>query len=145
MEAIARLTASASAATLALVGALGASAGIHGGLFAAHFADDRGLAVSFGAASFALTGSAVAVALRPGTATRALAATLLAAMLVAYVVVSHDPIDALAGVTKAIELGGLLLALGVRRLAPADDAGTPIGVLALTIAAGLFLASGHGH
>ena len=145
MEAIARLTASASAATLALVGALGASAGIHGGLFAAHFADDRALAVSFGVASFALTSAALAVGFRTGIAARALAATLLAGMLAAYVVVSHDPIDALAGLTKAIEIGGLLLALGVRRLAPADDAGTPIGVLALTMAAGLFLAAGHGH
>ena len=145
MEAIARLTASPSAATLALAGALGASAGIHGGLFAAHVADDRALAFSFLAASIALTGVAVGVAYRPGALARAIAAGLLTSLLVAYVFVSHDPFDALAAVTKTIEAAGLLLALGIRRLATAEDAGTPVGVIAFTLAAGLFLAGGHGH
>ena len=145
MEAIARLTANAAAGTLVLTGALGASAGVHGGLFASHLADDRGLALSFLAASLALVGAAAAVAFRPGGVSRALAIGLLTALLVAYLAVAHDPIDALAAATKAIEAGALLLAAGLRRLAPAEDAGTPIGVLALTIAVGLFLAGGHGH
>lgn len=147
MEASARLTTNASAANLVLVGALGASGGIHGGLFAAHLADDRSLALSFLGASLALVATAVAVAFRPGLVSRGLAAAILASLLVAYVVAAHDPLDAdaLAAVTKAIEAGALLLALGVRRLAPAEDVGTPVGVLTLTLAVGLFLAGGHGH
>ena len=145
MEAIARLTTNATGATLVLAGALGASAGIHGGLFAAHLADERALALSFLAASLALAGTAVAIAFRPGRVSRTLAASLLASLLVAYAVVAHDPLDPLAAVTKAIEAGALLLAVGLRRFAPAEDAGTPVGVLALTIAVGLFLAAGHGH
>jgi hypothetical protein len=145
MEAIARLRTNASAATLALAGALGTSAGVHGGLFALHVADDRALALSFLAASLLLGGTALAVAFRPGAVTRALAAAVLTTLLVAYVVVAHDPFDALAAVTKTIEAGALLLALGSSRLERADDAGTPVGVLGLAIAAGLFLAGGHGH
>jgi hypothetical protein len=145
MEAIARLTANASAATLVLAGALGASAGIHGGLFAAHVADDRALAFSFLAAALAGAGAAVGIALRPAPFTRALAGGILASLLVAYVFVSHDAFDVLAGVTKTIEAAGLLLALGLRRLAPAEDAGTGLGVVAFAVAVGLFLAGGHGH
>ena len=145
MEAIGRLTTNATAATLVLAGALGVSAGVHGGLFATHFGDDRGLALSFLAASLILAGTAVALAFRPGRVSRAIAAALLAGLLVAYAAVAHDPLDPLAAVTKAIEAGALLLAVGLRRLAPAEDAGTPIGVIALTIAVGLFLAVGQGH
>ena len=82
---------------------LAASAGMHAALASAH-----GLSFHLAAALLAL--SAAAVALRPGRLAAGGAALLLAGLLGAYAL-SGEPLDAVAAVTKAIELAGLLLAL----------------------------------
>ena len=148
MNAIPRTRASASLANatpVALLASLGGTAGIHAGLFAAHVDDRTGLAVSFLAASAACLAVAVALAFRPRPLARFAAALLLAGLLVAYVAFRHEPFDAVAAISKSLETVGLALALGVHRLEPAEERGTPVGIIALAFAAGLFLAGGHGH
>jgi hypothetical protein len=145
MEAIARVAAHASAAPLALVGLLGLSAGIHAALFAAHVGERPVVSVAFLAAAFALVGAALGLSFRPGPIARVASAALLAALLLAYVVFRHEPFDAVAAISKAAEAAALGLALGGSRSAAFDEAGTPVGILTLALAAGLFLAGGHGH
>ena len=145
MEAIARVAAHASAASLALVGLLGLSAGIHAALFAAHVGERPVVSAAFLAAAFALVGAALAVSFRPGRIARAASAALLATLLLAYVVLRHEPFDVVAAISKAAEAAALGLALGGPRSEAFDEAGTPVGVLTLALAVGLFLAGGHGH
>jgi hypothetical protein len=97
------------------------SAGIHGALAPAHFAEGTGAGLGFAAGAIALAAAAVAVTLRPaGALAPAGAAAVLAGLLVSYalatttgVPVVHpnpEPVDGLALATKAIEAVGLLAA-----------------------------------
>ena len=98
-----------------------ASAGIHGVLTPAHFAESTGAGFGFAAATAALAAAALALTLRPtGVVALAGTAALLAGLLAAYalavtsgVPVLHpepESVDGLAIATKAIEAFGLLAA-----------------------------------
>ena len=98
-----------------------ASAGIHGVLTPAHFAESSGAGFGFAAATAALAAAALALTLRSTSAVALVGtAALLAGLLAAYalavtsgVPVLHpesEPVDGLAVATKAIEAFGLLAA-----------------------------------
>ena len=97
------------------------SAGIHGALVPAHFAETTGAGLGFVAATVLLAALAVAVTLRPAsTLPTAGAAAVLAGLVVSYALAvttglpllhpDPEPVDGLALATKAIELAGLLAA-----------------------------------
>ena len=97
------------------------SAGIHGALVPAHFAEGAGPGVGFVAATALLAAIAIAITLRPARELAvAGAALVLAGLLAGYVLaattglpVLHpepEPVDGLALATKAIEAVGLLAA-----------------------------------
>jgi len=96
------------------------SAGIHGALAPAHFAENTRGGIGFIAATALLAAAAAAITLRPQSllALRA-AGTVLGGLLVSYVLatttgvpVLHpepEPVDALALATKTVEAVGLLV------------------------------------
>ena len=97
------------------------SAGIHGALVPAHFAEGAGPGVGFVAATALLAAIAIAITLHPASELAvAGAALVLAGLLAGYVLaattglpVLHpepEPVDGLALATKAIEAVGLLAA-----------------------------------
>lgn len=97
------------------------SAGIHGALVPAHFAEGAGPGVGFVAATALLAAIAIAITLHPASELAvAGAALVLAGLLAGYVLaattglpVFHpgpEPVDGLALATKAIEAVGLLAA-----------------------------------
>ena len=97
------------------------SAGIHGALVPAHFAEGAGPGVGFVVATALLAAIAIAVTLRPASELAVVGAALvLAGLLAGYVLatttglpVLHpepEPVDGLALATKAIEAAGLLAA-----------------------------------
>ncbi|HZG36089.1 MAG TPA: hypothetical protein VEY87_09595 [Gaiellaceae bacterium] len=106
-----------------LICLLAASAGVHLALAGGH-------GISFHVAAALLGLMAAALALRPGRVPAAAAALLLGGLLAAYVA-SGESLDVVAGVTKAIEAAGLLLAVRLMRRAPA---GRPERVLVLVVA-----------
>jgi hypothetical protein len=97
------------------------SAGIHAALTPGHFAEGAGAGVGFAVATLLLAGVVVGLTIRPdGAAALAAAGAVLAGLLASYALattvglpVLHpaaEPLDALAGGTKAIEAVGLLAA-----------------------------------
>ena len=106
------------------------SAGIHGALAPAHFAEGRGAGLGFVVSTILLAGLAVALTVRPASALPlAGAAVVLAGLLASYALASTtglpllhpqpEPVDGLALATKAFEavgLGTVLRLLGWRPL-----------------------------
>jgi hypothetical protein len=102
------------------------SAGIHGAVVPDHLAEGAGAGLGFAAATVLLATLAVALTRSPaGAFPPAAAAAVLAGLLATYVlavttglpVVHPQPeqANALALATKAVELAGLLVALGLLR------------------------------
>lgn len=106
------------------------SAGIHGALAPAHFAEGNAAGAGFVAATVLLAALALLLTVRPADPRPiTAAATVLVALLGSYVLatttglpVLHpepEPVDGLALATKAIEAFGLLTAAGLLRRRPA--------------------------
>ena len=106
------------------------SAGIHGALAPAHFADGTAAGAGFVASAAVLAVLAVALTLRPaGSAPLAGAAIVLAGLLGSYALATTtgvpllhpepEPLDGLALATKAFEAAGLVTALSLLRRRPA--------------------------
>jgi hypothetical protein len=106
------------------------SAGIHGALAPAHFAEGAGAGVGFVASSILLAGLAVGLTVRPASSVPlAGAALVFAGVLGSYALATTtglpllhpqpEPVDGLALATKAFEAVGLVTALNLlwRRLA----------------------------
>jgi hypothetical protein len=106
------------------------SAGIHGALAPAHFAEGAGAGVGFVASSILLAVLAVALTVRPESSVLlAGAALVFAGLLASYALATTtglpllhpqpEPVDGLALATKAFEAVGLVTALNLlwRRLA----------------------------
>lgn len=102
------------------------SAGIHGALVPAHFAEATASGIGFLAAAVVLASLAVALTLRPGsTIALALSAMVLMGLLASYALATTaglpllhpdpEPVDGLALATKAIEAVGLLAAVHLLR------------------------------
>ena len=102
------------------------SAGIHGALAPAHFAEGAGTGIGFVAATVLLAALAVAVTRRPASALAlGSAAAVFAGLLVSYLLAittglpllhpEPEPVDGLALATKAIEAVGLLAASSLIR------------------------------
>jgi len=100
------------------------SAGIHGALAPAHFAEGTGAGVGFVATTVLLGGIVVALTARPSNRfLLVVAAVVLAGLLASYglatttgVPLLHpepEPVDGLALATKAFEAVGLATALGL--------------------------------
>lgn len=107
-----------------LIASCAISAGIHAALAPEHLREEPGAGVGFLVSAVLLAVLCVVLVYRPGNriAVGAAGATL-AGLLVAYALVlaagvpvlhpDREPADGLALVTKAIELGGLVAALGL--------------------------------
>ena len=106
------------------------SAGIHGALAPAHFAESAGAGVGFVASSILLAALAVVLTVRPASSVPlAGAALVFAGLLGSYALATTtglpllhpqpEPVDGLALATKAFEAVGLVTALNLlsRRLA----------------------------
>ncbi|HWN22591.1 MAG TPA: hypothetical protein VNP93_11505 [Gaiellaceae bacterium] len=102
------------------------SAGIHGALAPAHFAEGAGAGLGFVAATILLAGLAVVLTVRPASSLPlAGAAIVFTGLLVGYALattsglpVLHpqpEPVDGLALATKAFEVVGLATALDLLR------------------------------
>ena len=102
------------------------SAGIHGALAPAHFAEGAGAGLGFVASTILLAGLAVALTVRPASSLPlAGAAIVFTGLLVSYALattsglpVLHpqpEPVDGLALATKAFEVVGLATALDLIR------------------------------
>ena len=98
------------------------SAGIHGALVPAHFAEGHAAGAGFVAATLVLTGLLVALTLRPASRPPLFgAAVAFAGLLGSYALVATtglplfhpqpEPVDGLALATKAFEAVGLLAAI----------------------------------
>ncbi|HUH14716.1 MAG TPA: hypothetical protein VML35_02405 [Gaiellaceae bacterium] len=124
-----------------LVCLLAASAGVHLALAAEHGA-------SFHVAAGLLALAAGTLALRPGREPAAAAGVLLAGLLAAYLV-AGEGLDAVAGMTKAIEAAGLLLAVRLVRAGPARPTDRVVTLLAAAMiavfAAAVTPAALHDH
>jgi hypothetical protein len=102
------------------------SAGIHGALAPAHFAESTAAGLGFAAATVLLAALVALLTLHPTSAlVLAGAASLLAGLLLSYALAAStglpllhpepEPVDGLALATKAIEAAGLLAALELLR------------------------------
>lgn len=102
------------------------SAGIHGALVPAHFAETTASGVGFLGAAVVLAALVVALTRRPGSTTAlALAAIALLGLLTSYALATTtglplfrpdpEPVDRLALATKAIEAAGLLAVVHLLR------------------------------
>ena len=100
------------------------SAGIHGALAPAHFAEGTGAGVGFAASTILLAGLAVVLTVRPASSAPLVgAAIVFAGLLAGYALatttglpVLHpqpEPVDGLALTTKAFEVVGLATALSL--------------------------------
>ncbi len=127
----------------------GTSGGIHAALFAVHVRELPKHAAAFLTASLLLGLVGFVLALRPDVREGPVAAALLfAALLVAYPLARHEPFDVVTGISKAVEVAGLVASLRLARIlstAPAPSAGV-LPVFLLFLAAGLMVGAGHaGH
>jgi hypothetical protein len=126
------------------IGACGVSAGIHAALFAVHMRELPVVSAGFLTASLLLALTALVLALRPELPLGpAAAAALFAALLAAYPLFRHEPMDFLAVASKLVEAVGLGASLRLLRV----DAATPVpglsAVFLLCAALGLMLGGGH--
>ena len=133
-------------ARTATVAACGASAGLHGALFALHAGELPRHAAAFLTAALLLSVAGLVVAFRPQTrAGPVLAAALFAALLVAYPLARHEPFDAIAAIAKAVEAIGLLLSLRLVHLREEAREPAVVVVFLVCAAGGIMLGGGHGH
>jgi hypothetical protein len=106
------------------------SAGIHGALAPAHFAEGTGAGLGFVASAILLAALAVALTVRPASSLPlAGAAIVFAGLLGSYALATTtglpllhpqpEPVDGLALATKAFETVGLATALNLLRRRPA--------------------------
>jgi hypothetical protein len=102
------------------------SAGIHGALAPAHFAEGTGAGIGFVASALVLAALAVVLTLRPaGSLPLAGAAIVFMGLLGSYALATTtgvpllhpqpEPVDGLALATKAFETVGLVTAVGLLR------------------------------
>lgn len=128
------------------IAACGVSAGIHAALFAVHM---RGLpvhAAAFLTAALALGLAAFLLALRPDLREGpALAAALFAALIVAYPIFRHEPVDFVAVLSKSSEAVGLVASVRLLRPRPAAPVPGIVSIFLLCTALGLMLGGGHAH
>jgi hypothetical protein len=139
------------------------SAGAHGALAPAHWAEGTGAGIGFAVSTVLLAAIGVALTLRPTSPVPAAAAAIaFAGLLVAYLLAittgvpvlhpASEPVEGLAVTTKAFEILGLVSALKVLEVRRAARPSRPIP-LALTVLVALFAGlttlalSGahHGH
>jgi len=102
------------------------SAGIHAALVPDHFEEGAGPGIGFVLATVLLSVLAVALTRNPSQAVVLATIVVFAGLIVAYVVVlatgvpvlhpERETVDGLAMFTKAVEAGGLLLAVSLLRL-----------------------------
>jgi hypothetical protein len=129
----------------------GTSGGIHAALFAVHMRDLPKHAAAFLTAALLLGLVGLVLALRPdATEGPVAAAVLFAALIVAYPLARHEPVDFVAVVSKAVEAIGLVAGLRLTRVSPTTAATAPsaavLPVFLLFVAAGLMVGAGHaGH
>jgi hypothetical protein len=106
------------------------SAGIHGALAPAHFAEGAGAGFGFVASAILLAALAVVLTVRPASSLPlAGAAIVFAGLLVSYALATTtglplfhpqpEPVDGLALATKAFEAVGLVTAMNLLRRRPA--------------------------
>jgi hypothetical protein len=128
------------------IAACGVSGGIHAALFALHAGELPLHAAAFLTAALLLALVGLVLARRPAEREGPLAAaTLFAALLLAYPLAAHEPFDAVAGIALAVE--GVGLAASLLLLRPRRAVAEP-GILAiflLCVALGLMLGGGHAH
>jgi hypothetical protein len=117
------------------------SAGIHGALAPAHFAEGTGAGIGFVASALVLAALAVVLTLRPaGSLPLAGAAIVFMGLLGSYALATTtgvpllhpqpEPVDGLALATKAFETVGLVTAVGLlRRPAVSLSLSEPKGTL----------------
>ena len=130
----------------ATVAACGVSAGLHGALFAVHAGELPLHAAAFLTAALLLAVVALVVAFRPDVGHGpAAAATLFLALLVAYPLARHEPFDAIAGLSKTVEVVGLVLSVRLLRLRPGVAEPGVAVVFLICAAAGIMLGGGHAH
>ncbi len=126
---------------IVLIACLAASAGIHLALAAEH-------GVSFHVAAALLALAAGTIAVRPGRGSAAAAGFLLAGLVGAFLL-AGEPLDAVSGMTKAVEAVGLLCAVRLSLAAqPRRSERVATLVLAAMIAvlaAAVTPAESHGH
>lgn len=133
------------------------SAGIHAGLSPDHFQERFAAGAGFAVSALALAVLAVAVARRPDGILVDAAAVLLAGLIAAWglavttgipgLVPEPEPVDALALVTKAVEVVGLAVALSLRGTLVTRLRTVPVALVGLVIAfsAVAAIASSRGH
>lgn len=135
------------------------SAGIHVGLVHDHLREQFAAGAGFAVSALALAVLAVAVARRPDEILVDAAAVLLAGLIAAWVlavttgipglVPEPEAVDALALVTKAVEVVGLAVALSLRGTLVTRLRTIPVALVALVIAlsavAAVATSRGHGH
>ena len=106
------------------------SAGIHGALAPAHFAEGKGAGLGFVASAIVLAALVVVLTVRPESSFPLAGAVLvLTGLLVSYGLATTtglpllhpqpEPVDGLALATKAFETAGLVTALNLLRRRPA--------------------------
>ncbi|HET8651604.1 MAG TPA: hypothetical protein VFM13_03430 [Gaiellaceae bacterium] len=135
------------------------SAGIHAGLVHDHLQERFAAGAGFAVSALALAVLAVAVARRPDEILVDAAAVLLAGLIAAWVlavttgipglVPEPEAVDALALVTKAVEVVGLAVALSLRGTLVTRLRTIPVALVALVIAlsavAAVATSRGHAH
>ncbi len=144
-----------------LIVACAISAGVHAALAPAHLGEGAAAAAAFAVSAVLLAGLCIALTRRVSAAALTGAALLLASLLAGYAlavtiglpIVHPGPegVDTLGVVTKAVELVGLLAAVGLLRRRVAGTARTvrpipvPLTVLIASFSALTALALSTGH
>jgi hypothetical protein len=132
------------------------SAGIHGALAPAHFAEGVGAGAGFVVATVLLAALALDLTLRPDSSFAvAGAAIVFAGLLAGYALAAttglpllhpdSEPVDGLALVTKGVEAVGLLTARGFRGAPVTRPIPLPLTLLVAAFAALTTLALSNGH
>jgi hypothetical protein len=132
------------------------SAGIHGALAPAHFAEGAGAGAGFVLATILLAALVLDLTLRPTSSFPvAAAAVVFAGLLVGYAAAAttglpllhpdSEPVDGLAFVTKGVEAVGLLTARSLRGAPVTRPIPLPLTILVASFAALTTLALSTGH
>lgn len=130
---------------LLLVGACGASAGIHSGLVVDHWEESAALGVLLGLATLALAGTAAALAVWPFASLPIFLAAGLFVALIASWIAAREPVDALGVVTKTIEAVGFVLAVLVVRRPPSRPGDLALAYFGLPFVLAFTIAASSGH
>lgn len=128
-----------------LIGACGASAGVHAGLVADHWDESPTLGVLLGLAALGLVGLATALAAWPKATLPVFLAAGLFAALIASWFAAREPVDALGVVTKTIEAAGFVLAVLVARRPPSRPGDLALAYFGLPFVLAFTIAASSGH